>query len=98
VDEYYQFLAHSVVRNRDKKFWDYHKRKLTEAGVGFSRVRLGKAVVTRFLNLALNPKSAIERHLGSQWDAAVLDPPADHPDKQGPPAVVNVVGVRGDRS
>lgn len=66
ADEYYQFLAHSLVRGRNQEFWDYHKRKLTEAGVGFSRIRLWRAVVQRFLNLALNPKLAFERHVSGK--------------------------------
>jgi glycosyltransferase involved in cell wall biosynthesis len=94
VDEYYQFLAHSRVRGRDQKFWDYHKRKLTEAGVGFSRLRLAQAMVARFLNLALNPKSAIERHFASKPEIAELTPPPDRPQSPRPP-VVKVADARG---
>ena len=56
VGQYYNFLAVTFLRGRrDKKFWDYHKRKLTDAGVGFSRLRLGSALALRLFRAALNP-------------------------------------------
>lgn len=63
VFEYYKFLALSFVkgRRRDKEFWDYHVRKMTEAGVGFSRTRLAKAILAEFVNAALNPKRTVDR-------------------------------------
>jgi len=62
VFEYYKFLAANVVSGRrDKEFWSYHKRKMTEAGVGFSRTRLAKAILAKLADAALNPKRTIER-------------------------------------
>jgi glycosyltransferase involved in cell wall biosynthesis len=61
LSEYYQFLAARLIRPYDKKFWDYHKRKLTEAGVGFDRVRLAKALLGKATNAVLNPKATVER-------------------------------------
>jgi len=48
--EYYNFLAKSLLQRRNKEFWDYHERELTEQGIGFNRFRLAYAVVTLFLN------------------------------------------------
>ncbi len=60
LDEYYGFLARSLFRHRSKKFWEYHKGKLTEVGVGFSRVRMARAVLSKLISAALNPKLVIE--------------------------------------
>ena len=72
VSEYYRFLAVSLIRGRrDKKFWDYHKRKLTEAGVGFSRWRLAGATLARLCRAVLNPYETIElrtaRNISVGW-------------------------------
>ena len=62
VSEYYNFLAVSLMRGRrDTKFWDYHKRKLTEAGAGFSRVRLAGATFARLLRAVLNPNETMDK-------------------------------------
>jgi glycosyltransferase involved in cell wall biosynthesis len=61
LTEYYNFLAVSVMRGRrDKKFWDYQKRKLDET-VGFSRTRLAGAVLTRLSKAVLSPYETIEK-------------------------------------
>jgi glycosyltransferase involved in cell wall biosynthesis len=60
--EYYEFLAGEFLFGwRDKEFWTYHKRKMNEAGVGFSRTSLARAVLAKFVNNALNPKNAVEK-------------------------------------
>jgi len=62
IKEYYNFLAVTLMRGRrDKKFWDYHRRKLTEAGVGLSRIRLGGAVLQRLCRAAFNPIETVEK-------------------------------------
>ena len=44
LSEYYNLLAVTVMQGRrDQRFWAYHKAKLAEAGLGFSRSRLAKA-------------------------------------------------------
>jgi len=63
LSEYYEFLARSLVRRRDKKFWDYHKRKLNDAGAGFSRARLARVTMAKLCNAILNPKDTIEKLL-----------------------------------
>ena len=61
--EYYNFLAVSFMRGRrDKKFWDFHKRKLNET-VGFSRSRLAGAIAKRLCRALLNPYESIEKLL-----------------------------------
>ena len=50
VSKYYDFLAVSVLQRRSKDFWDYHKRKLEEEGIGFSRTRLARSFVGRVAN------------------------------------------------
>ena len=37
---YYNFLGRCVWQKRDKQFWEYHKKKLDEVGLGLSRPRL----------------------------------------------------------
>ncbi len=62
VGEYYNFLAVSMMRNhRDRKFWDYHRRKLREAGVGLTFHRLAGAVLARLCRALLNPWETIHR-------------------------------------
>jgi len=61
LNGYYNFLAVSVLRGRrDKKFWDYHKRKLTET-VGFSWTRLAGAAVKRVCKAVLNPYETLAK-------------------------------------
>jgi glycosyltransferase involved in cell wall biosynthesis len=73
LDEYYNFLAVSFMRGRrDKKFWEYQKKKLDDM-VGFSRTRLARAILTRFCKAVLNPYETIEklcRHRNSEVKAA----------------------------
>ncbi len=63
LSDYYRFLGKSLIFGRDKQFWDYHKRELTKAGVGFSRARLAKGTLTTLCNATLNPKETVERLL-----------------------------------
>jgi glycosyltransferase involved in cell wall biosynthesis len=63
VSEYYWNLAGSVVRGRNKAFWEYHERTLRSAGVGFSRVRLARTVVARLGAAGLNLNDSIQQLL-----------------------------------
>jgi glycosyltransferase involved in cell wall biosynthesis len=63
LSRYYDFLAISVRRRRDKNFWDYHKKKLKDAGVGFDRMRLAKAILAKIANAVLNPKDTLGKAL-----------------------------------
>jgi glycosyltransferase involved in cell wall biosynthesis len=68
ISNYYNFLAVSLLRGRrDQRFWTYHKRKLTEAGVGFRRARLARATAARFCRAVLNPHETMEKlHRGNK--------------------------------
>ena len=63
LSEYYWYLAGSFVRGREKSFWDFHKRTLREAGVGFNRARLARTVFARLCVASLNLKDNIKRLL-----------------------------------
>ena len=63
MSAYYDFLARSIAKRRDQKFWDYHKAKLVEAGVGFDRIRLYRTFGGKLLDALLNPKATLERFL-----------------------------------
>jgi len=59
---YYNYLAVSVLRGRrDTRFWKYHRKKLTESGVGFSGARLLAAIGARVMRAVLNPLETLER-------------------------------------
>ena len=47
IDKYYDFLAASFLRHRERTFWDYHRRRMREQGVRFSRLRLARALADR---------------------------------------------------
>jgi glycosyltransferase involved in cell wall biosynthesis len=63
LSDYYKVLAARVLKGYNKKFWEYHKRKLVEAGVGFDRLRLSKALFGKLMACVLNPQNTIERFL-----------------------------------
>lgn len=69
---YYDALGKSLILGRGKIFWGYHKTKLTEAGVGFSRIRVVAGAVAILVDGLLNPKHSVEKLLRrrSNWIAA----------------------------
>jgi glycosyltransferase involved in cell wall biosynthesis len=70
VAEYYNYLAVMVVQgNRDPKFWELHKRKLSESGVGFSRLRLLRSLVMRLCRAMLNPYETVGKLRGEHGSA-----------------------------
>lgn len=64
VSKYYDFLGASLLRGRRGEFWDYHKRKMKEEGVEFSRTRLLGAVARRALGRFVRLPGASEER---QW-------------------------------
>jgi glycosyltransferase involved in cell wall biosynthesis len=78
--EYYESLAGSLVRGRDKNYWEYHKRKLAEAGVGFSRVRLARVILAKVCDAALNPKHSVEKFLKVRNDSRLKRSSSETPD------------------
>jgi glycosyltransferase involved in cell wall biosynthesis len=68
LDEYYNFLAVSLFFKHDSKFWQYHKKKLSEMGIGLNRSRLAWAVLRRLGSAVLNPMQTSKKlleHVGS---------------------------------
>jgi len=62
VAEYYNFLGVSLMRGRrDRKFWEYHQRKLTEAVGSFSRVRLAGAILARLGKALISPHESFAK-------------------------------------
>lgn len=60
LEEYYRLLAVGAVNLKRGEFWAYHKGRLREFGYPLNRVRLGKAVSLKALDLLLNPKNTLE--------------------------------------
>ena len=63
LTDYYRFLGKSICLGRDKKFWNYHKKKLMELGFGFSRTRLAIGMFANFFSAVLHPQATVERLL-----------------------------------
>jgi glycosyltransferase involved in cell wall biosynthesis len=60
LSAYYDSLGKSLILGRDKMFWGYHKTKLTEAGVGFSHIRIVGGALAILVEALLSPKHTIE--------------------------------------
>jgi glycosyltransferase involved in cell wall biosynthesis len=83
IAKYYNFLAVSLLKGRkDKKFWDYHKRKLNDAGEGFSRVRLTVAATARIGRAMLNPHETMDKKRKAKIPP--VQPPGPAVDKSQP--------------
>jgi glycosyltransferase involved in cell wall biosynthesis len=63
MDKYYDTLAFSAIHFREKTYWAYHRRRLSEIGRPFSDIRLARAVSTRVLGLLLNPRETSQKLL-----------------------------------
>jgi glycosyltransferase involved in cell wall biosynthesis len=62
LSAYYNFLSVSLLRGRRvHEFWEYHKQRLKEAGVEFSRIRLARATLRRISRALLNPYETLEK-------------------------------------
>jgi hypothetical protein len=71
---------------RDRKFWDYQKRKLSEA-VGFSRTRLAGAVLARLCRALLDPYETIQKVIDKRKQ--VVAPAGERAEKSGLPIRAN---------
>lgn len=63
MSEYYRFLGKSLILGQGKQLWEYHKRQLVQAGVGFSWLRVAMGTLATLCDAALNPKDSIEKLL-----------------------------------
>jgi hypothetical protein len=62
IAEYYNYLAVSVVQGRrERAFWDIHKKKLAEAGVQFSRLRVAASLLKRIARAVLDPRETVDK-------------------------------------
>jgi glycosyltransferase involved in cell wall biosynthesis len=61
MKEYYAFLAVGVANFRERKFWDYHKRRLRELGYPLKTGKLTAAVTSKAIDLIFNPKTTLDR-------------------------------------
>ena len=58
--QYYEFLAISALKRRNRQFWSYHRERLRELGYPLKSMRLFKAVFMELMGLLLNPKHTSE--------------------------------------
>jgi len=61
VGLYYESLVGGMLRGLDGKYWDFHKKKLAELGIRFSRSRMLKVAVLKSCMALLNPRATIEK-------------------------------------
>jgi glycosyltransferase involved in cell wall biosynthesis len=62
ISLYYRFLGKSLLLGHHEKL-AYHKKKLMDAGVGFSWTRVVLGLLSGLRDLALNPKSSTQKFL-----------------------------------
>lgn len=77
TSDYYRFLGKSLLLGH-MEILNYHKRKLVEAGVGFSWPRLVRGALATISGHALNPKSTAEKLLKTRSRSAVSDYKENH--------------------
>ena len=58
---YYASLGSRVFRNREKGFWEYHRKELGRLGYTLSAGKVTTAVLVKVLDLALNPLDTSKR-------------------------------------
>jgi glycosyltransferase involved in cell wall biosynthesis len=61
LDDYHRFLAVSLLRTKDKKFWDYHRQRLAQLGHPLRRAALAKALFVALTHEIANPRQALEK-------------------------------------
>jgi len=61
VGLYYESLVGGMLRGLDSKYWDFHKKKLAELGIHFSRTRMLKVAMVKSFMAVLNPRAAVEK-------------------------------------
>lgn len=68
MHDYYTYLGASAINLRERKFWDYHLKRLKAIGYPFQPARLAVAILANLLDLLLNPKRTVENWLrGKTW-------------------------------
>jgi hypothetical protein len=59
MDEYYRYLSVNALKLRERSFWRLHRRRLSELGYPLDRIRLAKEIVSKVVDLSLNPKATL---------------------------------------
>jgi len=73
MNEYYAFLAVSAVNFRNKKFWQYHRRRLKELGYPLQGLKLTKAVLVKLTDMFLNIKQTIEKIIRRKFSSLLAE-------------------------
>lgn len=60
-DQYFRFLARSLLARKNKSFWDYHKKGLMTIDYSLTWRALWKEVLFELLDYLINPKKMITR-------------------------------------
>lgn len=63
ISEYYRFLGKSVILGHGRQLWEYHKRQLAQAGIGFSWLRVAVGMMATLCDATLNPKDSIQKYV-----------------------------------
>jgi hypothetical protein len=63
VASYYRFLGKSWLLGREKNFWTYHRKQLSDSQVGYSPVRLLMGMLTVVLHAAFSPGETLKKLL-----------------------------------
>jgi glycosyltransferase involved in cell wall biosynthesis len=58
---YYRFLGSKVFRNKEKAFFEYHRKELGRLGYSMSTVEIAKAVLMELIELVFNPLMTSQR-------------------------------------
>jgi len=61
VSNYYRYLGKNLLLHREAEFWSYHKQRIRDAGLPFSRVKLLAGCLATCMDVAFRPKSLIPR-------------------------------------
>lgn len=73
MKQYYRILAKSVLRLRDRKFWEFHRQRLQQLGYPFNRARLSKAVFREALESLTRPGDVLDG-LMNWWPRSLSRP------------------------
>jgi glycosyltransferase involved in cell wall biosynthesis len=73
LDEYYIYMAIAAVNFRERNYWRFQKSRLDEFGFSLDRIKLGKAICAKLLDLVLTPKDTF-RKLSRRWGGRVPRP------------------------
>ena len=61
LNHYYGYLASGALTFRDRKFWNYHAKRLREVGYPLRTTRLAKAVTFKLVRAIFNPSGALAK-------------------------------------